>query len=181
MSHRQDRLLEYAKTGAQAAADTLTRVLERDVRVEPPRCQKLELGELPASVFPPNEETLAIFADLIGAATGQAGIALPKAQAGELTRLLFKDGSPELHEERAHSALCELGNIVLSAAAGAIAQLVGGVVIPSVPRLADDMAGALLLELIHPELRRLPAYLAETDLVEHDGPLRLRFVWIPGA
>lgn len=180
MSQRQDLLLECAKSGAQAAAETLTRVLERDVRVEPPRCQKLDLGELPSSVFPPDEETLAIFADFIGAVRGQAGIALPIEQAGELTRLLFKDGSAELHEDRAHSALCELGNIVLSAAAGAIAKLVGGVVIPSVPRLARDMPGALLLELIHPELQRLPAYLAETDLVEHNGPLRLRFVWIPG-
>ena len=85
---------------------------------------------------------------------------------------------PELDEAQV-SALAELGNIALSAAAGALAILHDSVVVPSVPHVGYDMAGALLLDMVHPRVSRLPAYLVEAALADPSGEFSAHFIWIP--
>ena len=69
---------------------------------------------------------------------------------------------------------------MLSAAAGAIASLAGGVVIPSVPRLGTTLGDVLLVDEICAEIRSLPVFVASCEVVRGNEKFPMRFVWIPG-
>ena len=82
----------------------------------------------------------------------------------------------------AGTIICELGNMAISAAAGAFGKLQSGVVVPSVPRLGLDVR-----QMVGEELERrsgsMPAWIAESELAEGSNGsnlLGIRFVWIPG-
>lgn len=179
MTSTRDRLWEFGNIGAGHAATALARLVDRTVWMDPPRGRMLFVDDLPLALFPDDEPVAGVFVDLGGAVEGVAGLLLPLADLGKLLQML--PGSPpgDLSDPRARSAFAEIGNIALCAAAGAIAKLSDGLVVPSVPRVGVDMASALLTEVLHPSLRALPAYLVESELTVGQAPFRLRFVWVP--
>lgn len=118
---------------------------------------------------------LLVCADLSGAVTGCAGIGLPAEAAGVLLRhLLGRETGGEL-DARARSALSEAGNIAISAAAGALGHLAGGVVVPSVPQLSSGVPRAT--HLGHGDR----AYLMHLEIGDGDDLVQLPFFWIPPA
>jgi len=180
VNKRQDLHCEYASIGAGHAASVLARLFDCTVLMQPPRCYQIETGHLPESMVYQQEWKAAIFTDFSGALSGQAGIMISESVVLEIvSRLLGEDPGGEI-SPRGRSALQEVGNIALSAAAGALGDLRGGIVWPSVPRLGFSLTEALRLAKLGPGGDLLPAFLAETELVERDGSLRLRFIWIPG-
>ncbi len=179
MTREEDRLREATSIAAARAADALAKLFDCVVLIDPPRCREIGLADLPGCAFPPDAWVAGVFTDLSGKVSGELAIVLEQEVIWRVLELLFGDDAPTSFDERARSALAEVGNIAVSAAAGAIGELEGGVVIPSVPRVGYDMAGALLVSSLHPRLSRLPACLAETDLVDRQRVLRLRFLWIP--
>ena len=176
----RDWLFEYAVAGAKAAADSLARLLDAEPATRTPVCDKLDMSALPEKLFPADTGAIGVFADLVGAIQGEAGIAFRRGEAEALVRTLVPDADVESFDTSAQSAISEVGNIALSSAAGAIAEMIGGVVIPSVPRLGANMSDVLLVDEICADLRSLPAYVAEAEINGPDGPFPLTFVWIPG-
>ncbi len=176
----RDWLYEYAVAGADAAAHSLARLVEGSVMSETSACEKLEMRSLPEKLFPGDTGALGVFVDLVGAIQGEAGIALRRPFADALVLALVPDADVENFDTRAQSALSEIGNIALSSASGAIADMIGGVVIPSVPRLGATLSDALLVDEICSELRNLPVYLASCDITRGGEPFPMNFVWIPG-
>jgi chemotaxis protein CheY-P-specific phosphatase CheC len=175
----QDRLLEYAQTGARAAACALARVLGAEVAKQGPACEKLELSALPRLLFPGDAGAIGVFVDLAGPVQGEAGIGLLRPSADALVCALVDETDPARFDTRALSLLSEVGNMVLSAAAGAMAELAGGVVIPSVPRLGTTLGDVLLLDEICSEIRSLPVFVASCRVVRGNDDFPMRFVWIP--
>ena len=179
MSSPAERLQEYASISAGHAANALAGFFDQVVLMDPPSCRWLRLDDIPSSVFRPDEWIAAVFADLSGPAPGQLGMLLEREVAAEVLRRMV-GSEPGRHLDAAQaSALAELGNIALSAAAGALATLYQTVVVPSVPRVGYDMAGALMVDALHSRIARLPAYLMEAVLADRAGRLRARFVWVP--
>jgi len=176
----RDWLFEYAVAGVKAAADALARLLDAEPATRAPVCDKLDMIALPDRLFPPDSDAIGVFADLVGAIQGEAGIAFRRAEADALVRALVPDADVTSFDTRAQSAMSEVGNIALSSAAGAIAELIGGVVIPSVPRLGANMSDVLLVDEICGDLGGLPAYVAEAEINTPGRSLPLTFVWIPG-
>jgi chemotaxis protein CheC len=174
-----DAILELGSIGAGRAASTLAEMLGRVVWMDPPQARSVTAEQLPAELFPADQQVAAVFVELTGAVRGIAGLMMSASALVELLRPLVGEVSAERMDSRARSAFGELGNIALCAAAGAIATLAGGVMLPSVPDVGEDEARALLAQVLPEELRSLPAYLVETDLSGREGPLRLRFVWVP--
>jgi chemotaxis protein CheC len=174
----EDRLREVTSIGAAHAASALAKLFDRVVLIEPPRCRKLDLEDLAQSIFHPEEWVAGVFVEVTGTLSGRMGILLSQDVVEHVLDRLGV-GLLDGFDERARSALGELGNIAASAAVTAMGELEGGMVLPSVPWVGYDMAGALLIEAIHPDLQRLPAYLAETELADRDRVLRIRFLWIP--
>ena len=173
-----DHRRTYVKAAAVHAASAIARLLDCREPKDLPRLRELELAELNRTLFQEGDPVLTVFADLMGAVTGQAGIVIYRDGLAELLDRLVGDGPHQEIDEPCRSALCEVGNIAVSAAAGALGHLAGGVVVPSVPRLASSCAAALGVELSESELEHLPVYLVDWEYDELT-PVRMSFVWIP--
>jgi chemotaxis protein CheY-P-specific phosphatase CheC len=163
----RDRLLRCAQVAAPLAADAVARLLELETPGEP-RVSRIPFSELGQGGGRP--EATAVVADLVGSVRGQAGLLLDScARRFVLGRLLGRDCA----DSRATSALLELGNIAISAAASGIAEVAEGVVVPSLPRADDDLASALDPDGFDPPEPSMPVAVAESPL----GPgAVLRFV-----
>jgi chemotaxis protein CheY-P-specific phosphatase CheC len=145
--------------------------------MDPPRGTSLVGDPVPSDLVDDGGRVAGVFIDLNGDVEGVAALLAPVASVPELLRPLVGTRLPRALDRRARSAFGELGNIVLCAAAGAIASLSGGVVVPSVPRIAVDRPEPLLAGEIHPR-RSWPAYLVDSALSAREGSLRLRFLWL---
>jgi chemotaxis protein CheY-P-specific phosphatase CheC len=76
----------------------------------------------------------------------------------------------------AESALREVGNILASHALSAVADLVGGRVLPSLPSLVFDATGPALAAW---RSRAAGRVCIETHLVDDAGASHVELVWIP--
>jgi chemotaxis protein CheY-P-specific phosphatase CheC len=74
--------------------------------------------------------------------------------------------------------LAEVGNIALSAAANALAVLLGERSLPSVPRAAYAREGTLSMRELGRGADRARTVVV-VELIERAGPLRLHFVLLP--
>ena len=182
MMDDDDRLSELTSIGAGHAANALSVLLNRTLLMAPPRCRKIKKGEAFFSLFPAKERVVAVFSDLHGALSGQAGLLLSFEASDSLLSCLIGSCGNIPFNEREQSALRELGNIAISAAAGAFSMLEGGLVLPSVPRLSyHEGSGGTPLEDTCVGLGTDSGTIYETELIERDGPLRIRFLWAPRA
>jgi chemotaxis protein CheC len=70
---------------------------------------------------------------------------LPVESAAVLVRLLTgsEDSTDEIFDELGRSALAEIGNIMITSYLNALSKMTGLLMIPSIPALAIDMAGAV--------------------------------------
>jgi chemotaxis protein CheC len=174
-----DHRKTYVKAAAVHAAAAVSRLLEIREPKEVPELRQIPFAQLSDVVFPAGEEVYAVFADLVGAVSGQAGIAVRRDGLRDmLEHLIGGDWKGEL-DEPSRSALAEVGNIAVSAAAGALGHLAGGVVVPSVPRLGRDLATALAIELPADDLNNLPVFVVDWQHADPVRPLYLSFIWIP--
>ncbi|MFQ5699665.1 MAG: hypothetical protein ACE5IL_15475, partial [Myxococcota bacterium] len=114
------RLREYASIGAGHAATAIARLVERVVIMRPTRCRRLGMAEIASSLYAPDTCVAGIFVDLEGSTGGQAGLLIERETVGALLRQLVGSDLGVSLDPLQLSALSELGNIVLSAAAGAI-------------------------------------------------------------
>ena len=180
MNHNEDRLSELTSIGAGHAANAMSVLLDRTLLMAPPRCRKIKKGEGFSNLFPPEDRVVAIFSGLRGALSGQAGLLLSYEASDHLLACLIGSCGEAPFNEREQSALRELGNIAISAAAGAFSMLEGGLVLPSVPRLAyHEGTDAMPLEDACVGVGFESGSIYETELIERDGPLRIRFLWVP--
>lgn len=195
MTPAEERLREVTALGAAHGAAALAKLFDRVVAIDPPRCRMVGVAELAQSVFEPEEWVAGVFVHVSGSVRGRMGLVLSRDVLREILEHLEIADTGEF-DDRVRSVVAELGNIAVSAAAGALGELEGGVAMPSVPFVGYDMAGALLVEALHPSLYRRPAFVAETDLGrlesretdrgesdrgESDPRLHLRFLWVPEA
>lgn len=178
MRPQEDRLCELCSIGAAHAADALAKLFDRVVMIEPPHSRKVEVEDLAGCVFDPEEWIAGVFVEVTGGVRGQMGVAFSRETLEEVLERLGVSWEGEF-DARIESVVAELGNIAVSAATSALGELAGGITLPSVPWVGFDMAGALLVEALHPHLHRLPAYIAETELWDRDQRLQLRFLWVP--
>lgn len=178
MSNREDRLSEIANICAGNAASALAVLLDATLLIEPPRMYTLYAGRPLASLVPARDRVAAVFADLDGALPVQAALLLSATAIDEVLARVAGKSADETSEVSTLAVLAEVGNIAVSAAANALAQLLGARSLPSVPRAGYARQGVLGL----PELERgapVDRIVLEVELVERGGPLRLHFTLVP--
>ncbi len=176
-----DALREVSNIGAGNAASALSRVIGDVVSLEVPVVRALELSEVPTALGGVEQKVVAIHLAIHGDVTGNLLITWEPAAALSLLRRMglavtdIEDPRPILG-----SALREVGNILGSTYLSAISRLVHQSLIPSVPGLAMDMAGAiadlLVIDLSAPTERTL---VLETSFQEKSGPIQGRFLLLP--
>jgi chemotaxis protein CheC len=171
----EDRLAELANICAGHAASTLALLLDTTLLTEVPRLRQLQAGRPLRSLFLREDRVAGIFADLHGPLEARAALLL---SAGAVEDVLSRIAGKEGTERSALAVLAEVGNIAVSAAANALAQMLGGTSLPSVPRAGYAPNGELELpELceIHDGVRAV----GDVVLYERHGSLRMRFVLVP--
>jgi chemotaxis protein CheC len=174
-----DRLRELANIGAGHAAGALAQLLGRPIRMEVPRV-RIERAQARAPSPDPRAfsgPATVVWFEVHGGPGGLLAVVLPEREMDTLLEAVL--GAPELERaDQAESALQEVGNILASHALSAVADTLGALVLPSIPRLETGPAAArvspLAAEPAGAERLRI-----ETDLVDADGDLHGVLVWIP--
>jgi chemotaxis protein CheC len=142
----RDALREVANIGAGHAATALSQMTSRTIMIDVPEVEIRRLEEVAELVGPPETVIAAILMHMMGDLTGRTMVVLPDASARVLCDLLLqrKVGTTSGYAAMEHSTLKETGNILSSAYLNALSDFMGMMLLPSVPSLVVDLAGAVL-------------------------------------
>lgn len=138
-----DFLKELANIGTGHATTALSQMLSgRLFQLVVPEAQMLPFSEAAVYIGGPEQVVVGIFVVVSGDVKGHMAFLIPLDSALVLVRLLTGDESGEINE-MAHSALQELGNIMITSYLNALSKMTHLLMAPSVPGVAIDMAGAV--------------------------------------
>ena len=178
-----DRLCELLNIGAGHAASALSSLVGRSVRMSIPRLvvpepnhkARARRGRLPRGW---NTGVFFDFED--GMLDGLVGILFRKGMRESLVTTLLGESATPHPRPHVESALREVGNILVSGVASAIADTIGGRILPSVPELAMEGARGRLAELARRRAGDDPIRI-EIDLMDESGELGGLLVLVPDA
>ena len=141
----RDALREVANIGAGHAATALSLMTGRKIMIDVPEVSVRRL-EAAADLFgTPDTIIAAVLMHMMGDMTGRTLLVLPEACARLLCDILLRrqEAGPGFSEMQ-RSTLMETGNIIGSAYLNALSEFMGMMLVPSVPALVVDQAGAVL-------------------------------------
>ncbi|HWP35019.1 MAG TPA: chemotaxis protein CheC [Thermodesulfobacteriota bacterium] len=145
-----DVLKELSNIGVGHAATALSQMLGRRVGIRVPCVTVAPFDRVADRLGGPEAIVVAVALRMAGDATGQILLVLPRRAAEELAGALTAapDRTADLAQTLARSALQEAGNVLAGAYLNALGRLTGLVLLPSVPCLTCDMAGAVVDEAL---------------------------------
>jgi chemotaxis protein CheC len=144
---QMDALREVANIGAAHAATALSQITARRVMIEVPDVSIVPLEAVAGLVGDPAAHVCAVVCEVYGTVSGRTVQIFSEATASQLTAKLLRTREPLLAAEFGlieRSALKEIGNILVAAYLGALAELTGTTLSMSTPAFAFDMAAAIL-------------------------------------
>jgi len=141
-----DALREICNIGMGHAATAFNQMINKPVLLSIPEISIVPLAEVPDMIGGTDQLVAGIYLRVWGDIQGNILLVFPRESTRALCSLLT-GGAPEnelvLSEIHA-SALREIGNILVSSYLSALERLLGKTLIPSVPSVAFDMAGAIV-------------------------------------
>jgi chemotaxis protein CheC len=170
-----DRLSELTNIGAGHAATAFSRLAGRTMWMRVPRVRVP--GEL-SSAHREEEAGTGVFFEFSGCLGAVVGILFSALECQSLVRMMVGSGVDPDSDESVQSALMELGNILASHVASAIADTLGDRLLPSLPILAMHGAGEELYALAAERTGRDPIRI-ECELTDGTGQLGGLLVLIP--
>lgn len=143
-----DALREIGNIGAGNAATAMAQLIQAKIDMNVPDVSILPFGVVPDLLGGADRPVIGIYLGVGGAVKANILFMLPIAEACLLVDLLMgkptgQTGFDNLGEIEL-SALQELGNIIAATYLNALAAFTGLKMVPSVPALAIDMAGAVI-------------------------------------
>jgi len=141
-----DALKEVANIGAGHAATALSQLTDRRIMINVPEISITRLEDIPASFGDPEAVVAAVLMHVLGDLTGRTLLLLPEDNAHLLCDLLLRrpPGTSTEVGTLEESSLKEAGNILAGAYLNALSDFMGMMLLPSVPSLVVDLAGAVL-------------------------------------
>lgn len=142
-----DVLREVGNIGAGNAATALARLINKKVDMTVPKVRILEFKDVSETLGGAEIPFVGILFKVEGDLTGSIMFMLRYEAAVALVGVLMGSAPAEgdkVFDEIELSALREIGNILAGSYLSALAGLTNLKIIPSVPHLAMDMAGAIL-------------------------------------
>jgi chemotaxis protein CheC len=140
-----DTLKEVSNIGMGHAATALSQMIGQTVYLRVPHVSVIDISEVPDYLGGAEKLMVGITLQILGDARGSIMLLFPEASAHHLLcNLLVHQGDALVMNEVNISALKEVGNILASAYLSALGNLLHKILIPSVPMLAYDMAGAIV-------------------------------------
>jgi len=141
-----DALREVSNIGMGHAATALSQLLGKTVHLQVPQVLITDISKVPELLGGAEKMVVGIYLQVLGSARGNILMIFPRENAIKmLDKLLNRDNTKGgLLSELEVSALKEVGNILASAYLNALGSMLKMTLIPSVPMLSFDMAGAVV-------------------------------------
>ncbi len=140
-----DALKEVSNIGMGHAATALSQMIGQRITLRVPRVSVTEINAVPDHLGGAETLLVGITLQILGDARGNIMLLFPQESARRLLGCLLNRDERRLEmDELEVSALKEVGNILASTYLSAIGSLLHKTLIPSVPLLAYDMAGAVV-------------------------------------
>ena len=185
LSERQlDALKEISNIGMGHAATALSQLIGARVNLKVPRLTVTDIAQVPDLLGGAEKVVVGITLQILGDARGNILLIFPQESAHRLlSSLLGQEEKGLVINELSTSTLKEVGNILASAFLSALGSLLHMVLIPSIPMLAYDMAGAVVDHVLI-ELSEAGDYAltVETDFTDQAGEaagVRGHFLLLP--
>ncbi len=181
---QMDVLKELSNIGMGHAATALSQMIGQPVQLRVPHVTITEISQVPDYLGGAEKMMVGITLQILGDARGSIMLLFPQESAHRLLcKLLGDQGKILIMNELTISTLKEVGNILASAYLSALGNLLHKTLIPSVPLLAYDMAGAVV-DYILIDLSKSSdlAMLVETDFTgksPQDLAIKGHFFLIP--
>lgn len=140
-----DALKEISNIGMGHAATALSQMIGETVFLRVPKVTVTEIAEVPDLLGGAENLVVGVTLKVLGDARGSILLIFPTDSAKRLVLgLLGHSEESENLSELGESTLKEIGNILASAYLNALGSLLHLTLIPSIPLLAHDMAGAVV-------------------------------------
>jgi chemotaxis protein CheC len=140
-----DALKEISNIGMGHAATALSQMIGQSVSLRVPHVTISDISRVPDYLGGAERLMVGITLQILGDARGSIMLLFPQESAHHLLgSLLGSQGKALIMNEMTLSTLKEVGNILASAYLSALGNLLNITLIPSVPLLAYDMAGAVV-------------------------------------
>lgn len=147
LNHLQlDVLREIGNIGAGNAATALAKMLNKKVDMDVPKVKIMEFKDVNDILGGAEIQVIGILLRVTGDLTGDMMFILEYKAANVLVNILMGNNPDDVGEftELELSALREIGNILAGSYLSALSHLTNLMIMPSVPDMAIDMAGAIL-------------------------------------
>ncbi len=187
-----DRLCELTNIGAGHAATAFSKLAGREIQMSVPRLcvpqpehsARVGVGQSHWPAPAPPERSCdwdtGVFFEFQGGMDGLVGILFRDRMRECLVSSLLGESAGPYSAQRVESALMEVGNIVVSQVASAIADMVGARVLPSVPTLEMERASLTLGALARQRAGADPIRI-ECELTDDKGEIGGLLVVIPDS
>lgn len=140
-----DALKEISNIGMGHAATALSQLIGETILLRVPQVTVAEIARVPELLGGAEKVVAGITLQVLGDARGNILLVFPRESTQRLlTSLLGREEKGLVIDELGASTLKEVGNILASAYLSALGTLLQMTLIPSVPLLAFDMAGAVV-------------------------------------
>ena len=141
-----DALREIGNVGAGNSATALSQIINHRIDMNVPQVSIVPITEVPDLVGGPDVMVAGVFLRVYGAAPSNILFLLPQESAFYLVDMILgkPHGETKTLDFMDESALMEIGNILAGAYLNALFNLTKLSLLPSIPALAMDMAGAIL-------------------------------------
>lgn len=179
-----DALREISNIGMGHAATALSQLVGKTVHLNVPNVNVLQISQVPVVLGGPQQLVVGIYMQILGDARGNILLIFPLDSAIELVEnlLLKRPANHAALNELEVSTLKEVGNILSSAFLNALGMLLKLTLIPSVPILSCDMAGAVV-DYVLIDLGKTGdiSLMVETEFRSEEDRIRGHFYMIPGV
>ena len=177
-----DVLREIGNVGAGNSATALSQLINRRIDMNVPKVSVVPLDEVPDLVGGPETIVVGVFLRVYGKAPSNILFLIPRDSAFALVDTLLgrERGKTTELDAMDESALMEIGNILAGSYLNAFYTFTGMSMLPSIPALAVDMAGAIL-NVVLVQLGEMGdhALLIETNFVAEDRSISGHFFLVP--
>ena len=177
-----DVLREIGNVGAGNSATALSQLINRRIDMNVPKVSVVPLDEVPDLVGGPETIVVGVFLRVYGKAPSNILFLIPRESAFALVDTLLgrERGATDELDAMDESALMEIGNILAGSYLNAFYTFTGMSMLPSIPALAVDMAGAIL-NVVLVQLGGMGdhALLIETNFVAEDRSINGHFFLVP--
>jgi len=181
-SRHTDLLGEISNIGVGHAATALSQMLGRQVGMRVPNVTVTPFSQVPQAVGGAERPVTAVYCRFMGNITGHILLLFPRQSAERLMRRLVESGARPGSgwTDQGASSIREIGNILASAYLNALGSMLQMTLIPTVPSIAYDMAGAILdTLLVEQGLTDDLALLIETEFFEKEERISGHFFLFP--